>query len=172
MRDFLQQVRRALDENLYYVALFVALTIPDICGAMESDDGRACKSRYTAWFDRWVAPKYGDPPTLPGEVCYYYRCAALHQGRATHPKMQYKRVLFVEPSATDNILLHNNVLNDALNIDIRLFVRDILEGASKWLQEVENTANYQRNYAHFMRRYPNGLSPYISGVPVITSGNS
>jgi len=171
MRDFLQQVHRALDENLYYVALFAALTIPDICGAMESGDGKAHKCRYIAWFDKWVTPKKYSRSTLTGEVCYYYRCAVLHQGRATHPKMPYERVLFVEPGATNNVF-HNNVINDALNIDVRVFVRDILEGASKWLQEVENTDNYQRNYARFMRRFPNGLSPYISGVPVITSGNS
>ena len=38
---------------------------------------------------------------------------------------------------------------------------------AKWLDEVENTALYQCNYSKFMMRYPNGLEPYIVGVPVI-----
>lgn len=75
-------------------------------------------------------------------------------------------MLFVEPGATTNVF-HNNILNDALNIDVRLFVRDLLAGAFAWLQQVEGSANYQRNYTLFMQRYPNGLAPYIVGVPVI-----
>lgn len=80
--------------------------------------------------------------------------------------MGYSRVLFVEPSATTNVF-HNNILNDALNIDIRLFVRDLIAGVLEWLQHAEGSANYQRNYALFMQRYPNGLAPHIVGVPVI-----
>jgi len=168
MRDLFQQIDRAAAANLYYVALLAALSLPDICGAMESDDGEATRPKYIAWFDRWVAPSYtvGGAPSLTGEVCYYYRCSALHQGRAAHPRMGYSRVLFVEPGATTNVF-HNNILNDALNIDLRLFVRDLLAGALAWLQQVECSANYQRNYALFMQRYPNGLAPYIVGIPVI-----
>lgn len=80
--------------------------------------------------------------------------------------MRYSRVLFVEPGATTNIF-HNNILNDVLNIDLKLFVHDLLTGALAWLQEVEHSANYQRNYTLFMQRYPNGIAPYIVGVPVI-----
>lgn len=80
--------------------------------------------------------------------------------------MGYSRVLFVEPGATTNVF-HNNILNDALNIDLRCFVSDLLTGALEWLRQAEGSANYQRNYARFMQRYPNGLAPYIVGVPVI-----
>lgn len=168
MRDLFQQIDRAVGANLYYVALLAALSLPDICGAMESDDGEATRQRYIAWFDRWVAPKYTvrGALSLTGEVCYYYRCSALHQGRAAHPRMGYSRVLFVEPAATTNVF-HNNILNDVLNIDLRYFVRDLLTGALEWLNQAEASANYQRNYALFMQRYPNGLAPYIVGVPVI-----
>jgi hypothetical protein len=87
MRDLFQQIDCAVGANLYYVALLAALSLPDICGAMESDDGEATGQRYIAWFNRWVAPKYTvrGAPSLTGEVCYYYRCSALHQGRAAPP---------------------------------------------------------------------------------------
>lgn len=168
MRDLLQQIDRATAANLYYVALLAALSLPDICGAMESDAGEATRQKYIAWFDRWVAPRYAvrGAPSLTGEVCYYYRCSALHQGRAAHPRMGYSRVLFVEPGAATNVF-HNNIINDALNIDLRFFIRDLLNGAREWLQQAEGTANYLRNYALFMQRHPNGLAPYIVGVPVI-----
>src|SRR5438132_8002722 len=131
MRELLQQIERATAAgNLYYVALLTALSVPDICGALESEDGEATRTKYIAWFDRWVASKYvvRGAPSLTGEVCYYYRCSALHQGRAAHPRMGYSRVLFVEPGATTNVF-HNNILGDALNIDLSHFVRDLLAGA-------------------------------------------
>jgi hypothetical protein len=101
-----------------------------------------------------------------GKDCYYYRCSALHQGSSQHPQGTYSRILFVEPSATTNIF-HCNILNDALNIDVRIFCNYIVSGALDWLRQYETTELYERNYGKFMRRYPRGLSPYIVGVPVI-----
>lgn len=164
MRDFLTQIQKGLDSNLYFLALFSVLSIPDICGAMSSEDGEAKPDRYKKWFDDYVAVKYNGFVT--GEDCYFFRCSLLHQGSSQHPKGNYKRVIFIEPSATTNIL-HNNILNDALNIDVKIFCNDIVSGVEKWLDENENTDLYKRNYDKFMRRYPNGLPPYIVGVSVI-----
>jgi len=165
MRDLLGQIKVALDINLYYCALFVSLSLPDICGAMESADGVATGDKYKKWVDDYVAHKYSG--LITGEDCYFFRCSLLHQGISHHPKSCYSRVIFVEPLATTNIL-HCNILGDALNIDVRIFCRDILEGAEQWLERVENTEVFLKNYDKFMRRYPNGLRPYIIGVPVIS----
>lgn len=72
MRDVLNQMKAANGAGLYYVALFSALAIPDICGALESQDGTANGQRYRAWFDRWVSPKYSffGGTSLTGDVCY------------------------------------------------------------------------------------------------------
>ncbi|MCH8208557.1 MAG: hypothetical protein IIA62_05835 [Nitrospinae bacterium] len=164
MRDFLTQVKKGLDENLYLLSLFSALAVPDICGAMSSEDGEANAEKYEVWFDKYVAPKYSD--FLSGKDCYFFRCSLLHQGSSQHPRSNYKRVLFVEPSATTNVF-HNNIVNDALNIDVRVFCNDIISGAEKWLGENEETKLFKKNYDKFMKRYPNGLKPYIVGVPVI-----
>lgn len=168
MRDLLNQIQGAVNGHAYYLALYASLTIPDLCGAMESDDGQATKTKYIAWFDNYVASKYfacGNA-TLTGEVCYFYRCAVLHQGRAQHPKLGFSRILFVEPGATTNVF-HNNVLNDALNIDASIFCNDVLAGANAWLHVAESSANYKNNFPLFMQRYPGGLPPYIVGVSVI-----
>jgi hypothetical protein len=91
----------------------------------------------------------------------------LHQGRAQHSKLGFSRILFVEPGQTSNVF-HNNVLNDALNIDAAVFCGDILAGAIVWLQTSDNSDNYKKNFPLFMQRYPTGLPPYIVGVPVIS----
>ena len=164
MQNLLNQIQKGLEADLYYLSLFSALSMPDICGAIESQNGEASGKKYATWFDEYVAPKYGG--FLSGDDCYEFRCSLLHQGSSQHSKSNYSRVLFVEPSATTNVF-HNNIMNDALNIDVRIFCQDIVEGANKWLQKVENTELYKKNYDKFMRRYPNGLEPYIVGVPVI-----
>ena len=164
MKDFLEQIQIGLKANLYYLSLFVALTIPDICGALGSENGLASSGKYKDWFDRYVADKYGG--FLTAEDCYLFRCSLLHQGSTQHPKSGYSRVIFVEPSATTNVF-HCNIMNDALNIDVRIFCNDIIEGAKIWLRQFEGTELYKKNYGRFMSRHPNGLAPYIVGVPVI-----
>lgn len=165
MRDFLAQIRRGLNANLYYLSLFSALAIPDICGAMSSENGETNREKYAAWFDKYVAPKYKG--FLNGDDCYYFRCSLLHQGSSHHKKSSYERVIFVEPRATSNVF-HCNIIEDALNIDVGIFCCDLVGAAEKWLDENENTDLYRKNYDRFMRRYPDGLRPYIVGVPVIS----
>lgn len=168
MRDLLAQIEAASQSRLYYVALSSSLTVPDICGALESENGWAHPSKYAAWFDRWVAPSYAllGGTSLTGDVCYSYRCAVLHQGRSSHPKMPYKRVLFLEPG-DNGMTLHNNVIDDALNIDVQIFCADILSGCRRWLKAVEGSEPFQTNWVASMRRHPDGLAPYIDGLPVI-----
>jgi len=164
MRDVLKQIETALDSDLYYVALFACLALPDICGAIGSADGKATRQKYEEWFDEHVGHKC---QFVTGEDCYRFRCSLLHEGSSQHPKGRYSRVLFVEPSATTSVF-HCNILDDALNLDVRIFCRDILSGVENWLQQHEGTQLYKKNYDKFMRRYPNGLAPYIVGVPVIS----
>ena len=164
MKNLLEQIKKGLDNNLYYVSLFAALSIPDICGAIDSENGEASANKYVQWFNKYVARKYTG--FLNGEDCYYFRCSLIHQGSSQHPKSNYSRVLFVEPTATTSVF-HCNILNDALNIDVRIFCSDIIEGVKEWLRKVENTELYKKNYDKFMMRHPNGLKPYIVGVPVI-----
>lgn len=163
MKDILDQIRAASDSGLYYVALFAALMVPDICGALESSDGQASRPKYIAWFDRHVAPKYR---FLKGQDAYYFRCSMLHQGATQHPQSSFKRILFIEPGATTNIW-HDNILNDALNIDVQIFVQDLVDAALQWLPAAEKTPEFQAKRPRLVARQPQGLPPYITGVPVI-----
>jgi hypothetical protein len=171
MEDFLSQIQAALAARLYYVGLFAALGLPDICAALESPTGEASGTGYRAWFDEHVAPSYcvgtNRVPSFTGEDAYYFRCSFLHQARSQHPKSTYMRILFVEPG-TPGLLMHNNVINDALNIDVEHFCRDVILGVHSWLGGVTGTEPFESNYQRMMKRYPDGLRPYITGVPVIS----
>lgn len=170
MEEFLDQLDKVANSGFSYVSLFTALTVPDICGALEVDDGLAKGDRYRAWFDKWVAPKYtvgpDRRPSLSGATCYAYRCGLLHQGRSMHEKLGYSRIMFVE--RTNGNVFHNNVLNDALNIDIPLFVKSITSSARDWIKTMAGNEAFEKNIEHFMKRHAGGLPPYIVGVDVIS----
>lgn len=167
MEELLDELNKVAGAGFYSIALFTSLALPDICAAIESDDGRASGAKYKAWFDQWVAPKYPSYPpgstTLTGETCYAYRCGLLHQGRTMHEKLGYARVLFLPPAG---FTVHNSIFNDALVIDIPSFVKDISESIREWLGTVAGTQNFDRHYSNFMKRHKNGLAPYIQGMDV------
>jgi hypothetical protein len=84
----------------------------------------------------------------------------------THEELGYARILFIEPGFGP--IAHNNVFNDVLNLDVRLFCQDMIDGTLKWLSLVEGTEPYETNLKQAVQRHPNGLPPYIVGVPVIS----
>ncbi len=163
MRNLLEQIQKGLEYNLYFLSLFTALSMPDICGAIESQDGKATGAKYETWFNKYVASQYEG--FLTSAHSNKLRCTYLHQGSSQHYKSHYSRVLFIEPSNTTKVRIHKGILNDVLIIDVRIFCLDIINGVNQWLKKVENTESYKANCDKFMRRYPNGLHPYYSRYP-------
>jgi len=189
MRTLVDQLEQSLGAKLFYLSLFGTLAIPDIAGALDSDDGHANGERYAQWFDAWVRPVHGEsvdvafirdlpksvserfqlPQSgnpLTGEACYQFRCSMLHQGRSQLRKSPYERVLFVEPG-TSTFTIHASVLSGALVIDLPTFCGEVVTGTRRWLDQAEGSAKFQANYERFAKRHPKGLAPYIVGPPVI-----
>ena len=81
-----EDIKRALEYNLYFVALSSALTLPDICGKAEYPNERNSKKRYILWYDEYIGKYEKCPdsienmPWLSGEVIYNLRCSMLHEG--------------------------------------------------------------------------------------------
>lgn len=182
MRILLDQLEESLESKLYFLSLSVALMVPDVFGALDSEDGRATPKRYIDWYERWIRPEYASrimekfshesdfqpaaENPFDGESCYYFRCSFLHQGRAAHPRMGFSRVLFIEPRQS-GLEIHYTTLQDALCIDLRGFCLEMVSGARKWLAEFQEADRYKNNSASSLRRHQDGLKPYIDGVPVI-----
>lgn len=166
MRDLINQIRKGLDNDMYYLSLYVSLTLPDICGAIESNNGEASGEKYKKWFNEYVGNNYIN--FFDGDDCYYFRCSLLHQGSSQHGKSKYERVIFIEPTKLNGNVFHMNILEDVINIDVRIFCEDIINGVEVWLAKNENLDNFKKNNNKYMKRHPNGLAPYIVGIPVIS----
>lgn len=175
MDILIAQIRTAITARLYYVALQSALTIPDIAGALSSEDRRATGQRYAEWFDRWVRPvlleKRNRENPLTGEQCYVFRCSMLHQGSSHRSNSAYKRIMFIEPGYPNYqmhyVKLGGDTSESALLIQLDEFVEEMVIGCETWLREAVGTQPFENNYAVFARRHSEGLKPWVNGVPVI-----
>ncbi len=175
MELLLEQIEKGLDANLYYLSLFVALCIPDICGAIESENSEANRDKYLKWIEEYLIKarpeKYGRQ--LSAEHIYYFRCALLHQGRTKHDqKIEYKRILFVEPGIKTGIdsihccIVGSSGQDKSLLINLIQFCTDIITGVKLWQKNNLTNQDYLKNYERLIKRYPNGVSP-IFGCPII-----
>jgi hypothetical protein len=162
MEDHLMAIERNILEGNYYSAIFMAIMLPSICGALESTNGEDTQQKYIDWYERYVLNL-----SLTGEDCYRLRCSLLHQASTIHPSSNFSRVIFTFPVPSGNTF-HNNILNDALNLDTPRFCSELIQGVRMWLEEMEENENYVRNIVNTIRLHPNGLTPYISGHPVIS----
>jgi hypothetical protein len=171
LKTVISQTHNALEVHLYYLALFSALTIPDIAAALESQDGRANGKRYAAWYEKWVRPRLREARArdnpFTGEMCYGFRCRLLHQGRSQGDGDPYLRIVFIEPGHPNYSLHYCTVSEKILIIQLDAFVREVLEGCELWLKDVEGTKPFTENYARFARRHADGLPPYIVGPPLV-----
>ncbi len=162
MDELIAQIRLASANGLYYLALLGALTLPDICGALGSENGRASPSKYKDWVRRNV-PEQADE----AEDLYLLRCSLLHQGRAM-PSGGHFPIAFMHPSAGQ---LHNlsTVSADGDQVgwlSIPVFVGEVTRGAERWLEQVGDTKRVTRNLEKFARLRPDGLPGHVEG-PVI-----
>lgn len=85
-----KEINECLSKDCYLAALFMALTLPDICGKAEYGD-IGNRARYEQWFDTYIGQhqrKYSisendgvsDLPYISGELVYKLRNSVLHSG--------------------------------------------------------------------------------------------
>jgi len=88
LEQIIDDVDRALDNEAYFAALTLVLTLPDICGKAQYPETIG-KNRYINWYDENIGKYEKCPcehckevqmPYLSGEVIYSLRNSMLHQG--------------------------------------------------------------------------------------------
>lgn len=138
-----------------------------MCAALESENGQSDPQRYKHWFNTFLQEKYESQ--LAAEDMYRLRCAVAHQGRFEHPGMKYERVFFtLRPGG---MFFHKNELpgtiKDGLNLDLFWFCKDVVESAEAWFEQKKNEPQVQKNLNRLVRFHPNGMLPYLEGVPAV-----
>lgn len=148
-QDYLQRLADeivvAVDNGLPSVALAAALTIPDICGRIDSADCRASGVNYSAWVDQYIVPQYLSPgwplpaaegePLLVGGDFYALRCSALHEGRDETAHQRANRtyqgfILHVSQEARAH--LNYDGTRKTLMLDINVLCRQVAAAYYEW----------------------------------------
>ena len=60
MEELLSQIKKALESNLYLVALQSTLTLPDICSGLTNENGKSDRNDYIKWY-----ADYQEKPLYP-----------------------------------------------------------------------------------------------------------
>jgi hypothetical protein len=97
LSSILREIEKGLEAKLYYLAIAVALSVPDICACLECDPDKpiwATQDKYVGWCDANLKFK-----NLTGVDFFRIRGGVLHQGHFDHPKSKFDRVMFIGPES-------------------------------------------------------------------------
>ena len=125
---YIEEIYSALENKLYFPALALALTLPDICGNTEYPNESSVAKKYIGWFDKYIRPdislageytnkdgQSSSPPErmadLTGEIVYNLRNSFLHSGNAAINSSKIKD----EKNLLDVFVL---ILDDGTHIQI------------------------------------------------------
>jgi hypothetical protein len=156
VQHFINATRAAVAQGNWYAALAVALTMPDICGRLESPS-KGSQARFVDWYDRFLLKRYqanvgADRQLhtfLCGSDCYALRCAFLHQGEFGIDDQRAQQALehfhFTVPRPGS--FVHMNQMNNVLQLQVDRFCLDVSEGVEQWLVSVAANADIQGRVA-------------------------
>jgi hypothetical protein len=180
VEELFDEIRKATAAGLYYLALFGALVLPDICGALASD-GRATGSKYKDWLRQHV-PEHAQR----ADQIYGLRCSLLHQGRAL-PHGGFSPIMFTLPGGGQvhnlSVGVNPHGLGSAIGpvgsftegpdmrvtdvYGVETFIDEVIGGAQRWFEQFGRTTTVVRNLEKFARYRPEGLAPHVTGTQVI-----
>lgn len=140
MKRFTGAIQKSVDAENWYAALFMALTLPDICACLSSDNNKTNGNKYAAWFNSFMGGKYSyfHPVVgeriefMTGDSCYALRCAMLHQGEADLTSQKVKSIVTSIHFTTTSG--HCNYINGVLQLDVATFCSDMCESVSTWFE--------------------------------------
>jgi len=170
---YLDSIIKSLESKNWYGALFIALVIPDICGALEHPNEKP-GVRYVNWYNKYMLAKYSstigplhEPHVfLSGDDCFALRCSLLHQGTGDIEKQKISTILksvrFNEPPDNGG-MLHRNQRNNVLQLQVDIFCNDIIDATHQWLSDVQGNVSIQDRIQLLLEIHPAFYFPGFIG---------
>lgn len=155
MNRFTQAIRKSVEGENWYSALTTAITLPDVCGRLETPAEQSGK-RYARWFDQWMGSHYRTqlganriPHTFfSGTDCYALRCSYLHQGESDISGQSAQKIRaaltnfhFITP--LPGSMIHCNQSNNTLQLQIDIFSIQMANAVDQWAASVKGDQDIQ-----------------------------
>ncbi|MCY1644783.1 hypothetical protein [Methylorubrum sp. SL192] len=171
LQAILDDISRSMDAKLYYPAVLVALTVPEICAALSLEKDEYVKQEhYVDFLDNYSnLSELG----LNSTDCYRLRGGVVHRANFSgHHKLEATHVIFTIPGS--GFAIHGGrlkmPLKTALMLDLVSFCDAMVLAAQRWYAENRGNPKVSENLNDLIRLCPNGLPPFLEGVPVVASG--
>lgn len=171
IESILDDIQRAIEAQLYYPALVVTLTLPEICCSLALDNNVFIKEKhYTEFVDRYTTPA---TLGLDGLGCYRLRGGVIHRGNAAgHPFFGSTHVIFTVPETGASIHALSIVAGEKRSamFDLISFCRAMEGAVRKWYADHQDDPKVTTNIANLLSWRPNGIKPFLRGSPVVGCG--
>ncbi|MBC2858837.1 hypothetical protein [Stappia sp. 28M-7] len=171
LERIVRDIQQAIKVKLYYPALLVALTIPDICmGLTLNKSDFVKKNHYIEFINRYTTEQ---SLGLDGTSCYQLRGGLVHRADLRgHAYFDNTHVIFTVPESRGHIHALTLVVEDkrAAMFDLELFCQAMIGAARKWYEDHKNDPMVVENLKNLIRWCPEGLPPFVGGLPVVASG--
>jgi hypothetical protein len=156
------EIKRAVDAGLNFLAISATVSIPDICAALADKEGKTSKSKYLKWCqDHIKNNQYYDDAF---KDLYSLRCNLLHEGRTNSVTGRFNRFIFVPKNP--QISVNAARINDASFQSVGSFCDHICLSAYNWLEVNKNTGYVLENSKKLVQ-YRTRLLPYVEGIPIL-----
>jgi hypothetical protein len=158
--DFLfGEIRKALDKELYYAALLMALALPDICAALETGNGRTSRALYKHWLETNMFA--GKKTTLTADALYQFRCGIVQR---TNIPGKPRFIFAVHPTGKfdENYLF--GARSEVL-YDLKIICNEIITAAKSWFDVHKDDSNVRKNLQNVVKA--RALNIQGTTVPVI-----
>lgn len=171
LESILNDMWRAFDAGLYYPALLVALTLPEVCSALSMSKEEFVKEKhYSAFIDTYAKAFHLG---LDGRECYRLRGGIIHRANASgHPHFAASHVIFTVPESSVSMHALSLVVDEAAAamLDMKSFLSGMDSAVRKWFLDFSTDELVQGNIRSLLSLRPNGVSPFLAGFPVVASG--
>jgi len=133
----IQDIERAISVRLYYPALLMTLTLPEICMGLTLQKSNFVKrDHYVSFVDNYTTEgELG----LDGASCYQLRGGLVHRADLTgHAYFPNTHVVFTVPETHSSIHALSIISGDksASMFDLQLFCAAMIKAARAWYDEV------------------------------------
>jgi hypothetical protein len=143
MQQFLISIRNSLNDKNWHAALFLALSMPDICSKLETPEQVNGGLRYRAWFDKYLASinmnsiQGTKTIFMSAGDCYALRCAILHEGSADVIEQRARET--VTNFRFTTMAMHRVKNGNVLVLNVARFCEEVCRAVESWCADVQNS---------------------------------
>jgi len=135
MQRLLDSLQTAVRNRNWNAALFIAMSIPDICGRIEwpelAGSGNARK-RFTRWFEKCIGGCIST--VLSADDFYLLRCALVHEGSSNFHGRSIGHVSFLAPRTDGTRGPHDVTLYRSMCLQVDIVCFAMCTAAREWLE--------------------------------------